>query len=66
MAGIACVGRIQKTGIWILQHKLIGQPSGAFSAQVGQAACPSGASTLPNMGKHVAPVGQILYSLTGS
>ena len=20
MAGIACVGRIQKTGIWILQH----------------------------------------------
>ena len=39
---------------------------GKQRAQVGQAACPSGASTLPNMGKHVAPDGQILYSLTGS
>ena len=30
------------------------------SAQLGQAACPSGVSTLPNMGKHVAPIGQDL------
>ena len=27
---------------------------------------PNRASTLPMMGKHVAPLGQILYSLTGS
>ena len=34
--------------------------SDSNSAQLGQAACPSGASTLPNMGKHVAPIGQNL------
>ena len=30
---------------------------GKQRAQVGQAACPSGASTLPMLGKHVAPSG---------
>ena len=39
---------------------------GTVLAHLGQARCPTWASTLPNMGKHVAPVGQILYSLTGS
>ena len=56
--GIACVGRILKTGIWILQHLLIGQRPGINSAHPGQAACPCGASTLPLLGKqraHLTP-----------
>ena len=38
--GMACVGRILKTGIWVLQHQLIGHPSDSKSAQQGQARCP--------------------------
>ena len=38
--GIACAGRILKTGIWVLQHQLIGQMSDSKSAQQGQARCP--------------------------
>ena len=38
--GMACVGRILKTGIWVLQHQLIGHPSDRKSAQQGQARCP--------------------------
>ena len=34
------VGRIQETGIWVLQYELIGQMSESKSAQVGHAACP--------------------------
>ena len=52
--GMACVGRIMKTGIWVLQHQLIGQMSDSKSAQQGQARCPTGASTLPHLGKHRA------------
>ncbi len=63
-----CLDGLQMRGSirWQELHVLAESRKQAFSAQVGQAACPSGASTLPNMGKHVAPVGQILYSLTGS
>ena len=32
-----------------------------FCSVLGQARCPHGASTLPNMGKHVAPSGQISF-----
>ena len=33
-----------------------------FCPVFGQARCPSGASTLPNKGKHVAPPGHIFFS----
>ena len=33
-----------------------------FCPVFGQARCPSGASTLPNKGKHVAPPGHISFS----
>ena len=32
MTGIACVGRILKTEIWLLRHELIRQPPGINSA----------------------------------
>ena len=54
---MACVGRILKTGIWVLQHQLIGHLSDCKSAHPGQAACPCGASSVPMLGKHVTPSG---------
>ena len=49
-----CVGRILKAGIRISQNELIGQLSDMKSAHPGQAACPCWASTVPQLGKHVA------------
>ena len=49
-----CVGRILKAGIWISQNELIGQLSDMKSAHPGQAACPCWASSVPQLGKHLA------------
>ena len=49
-----CVGRILKAGIWISQYELIGQLSDMKSAHPGQAACPCWASSVPQLGKHLA------------
>ena len=62
--GIACDGRILKTGIWVLQHQLIGQMSDSKSAQQGQAACPTWESTLPHLGKHRAHLWSIYWSMS--
>ena len=45
--GMTCVGRILKTGIWVLQHQLIGHPPDRKSAQQGQARYPTWARCLP-------------------
>ena len=42
-------------------HDTFGRFWGTHVAQHGQARCPTWASTLPNMGKHVAPSGQISF-----
>ena len=49
-----CVGRILKAGIRISQNELIGQLPDMKSAHPGQAACPCWASSVPQLGKHVA------------
>ena len=49
-----CVGRILKAGIRISQNELIGQLPDMKSAHPGQAACPCWASSVPQLGKHLA------------